>query len=156
MFTHSPDITLQPQRCTLYCVLSVFCFLCTKLCHILSQKQLSKKITLLDFIPSSYLASPCWLSSITACTVWSLSPGDEVHLSSSTNQSKKQRRQPISFSAAKQEKKNQLSGAARSATSLQNEYFLISLPGMAPGPRTMLMDDVLMLLNVIFTEQGKL
>lgn len=53
-------------------------------------------------------------------------------------------------------KKNQLSGAARSATSLQNEYFLISLPGMAPGPRTMLMDDVLMLLNVIFTEQGKL
>lgn len=53
-------------------------------------------------------------------------------------------------------KRNQLSGAARSATSLRNEYFLICVPGMAPGLRTMLMDDVLMLLNVIFTEQGKL
>lgn len=50
----------------------------------------------------------------------------------------------------------QFSGAARSVTSRRNEYFLICVLGRPPGPRTMLMDDVLMLLNVIFTEQGKL
>lgn len=55
--------------------------------------------------------------------------------------------------------KPQLSGAAP----LLNEDFLISAQRwrrrrrrVAPGPGTMLMDDVLMLLNVIFTEQGKL
>lgn len=53
-----------------------------------------------------------------------------VHLSSSTKRKAKPT-SPISFSATG--KKNQFSGAARFATSLRNEYFLICLPGMAPG-----------------------
>lgn len=118
----NPDIPLRPQWCILCCVLSVFCFLCTKLCHISSQKQLSKKITLLDFIPSSYLASPCWLSSITACTVWSPSLGDEVYLSSFTKQSKKQRRQPISFSAAMQKKSSWAEQHARQLLCRMNTF----------------------------------
>lgn len=133
-----------------------FKWICGKGCNVWSS-NFQNQIALIDFIPSSFLATPCGMSSIMAF-FWSAPPEKEVHLSSSTNHSKGNSNGSnfILSSYAVERKKIQFIGAGRFTTCRQNEYFLIYLLGMAPGPRTMLMDDVLMLLNVIFTEQGKL
>lgn len=127
-------------------------------CGDFSQKQPSKKITLLHFYPNFIFGTSTPTVIHHGSHFLITSPGERGSSLPLPPTRKKGNltKSPISLRAAAAMQSGGKNQPARSATSLQNEYFLIWLPGMAPGPRTMLMDDVLMLLNVILTEQGKL
>lgn len=99
-------------------------------------------MTPLGFSPSSYLASPGRLSSITACTSWSRSPGDGVHLSSSSNQSRKQRwwrwrrrRRRLQFHSQQRCRNSSVQRSSTLCNFSAKWILLICRAGMAPGPQ---------------------